>query len=696
MRILPKIPVAAGVALCCFAWVNGAAEPGPAADEPKPIEAAIKVLAAQPSGPPISRRLFGKFTEHLGRNVYGGAWAQLVENPGFEPATVWPNADLLRRHLQYTQRSRNVRGLAAAIDEGLAPWWMPIEQSGAEFHLKAEGINGTFQQMTTKRPTAGLRTLVFLPNHRARRYQLSIWAFNSDPQGNSLQAGFQRIEDGSILVEAEGNLPPGKWQKLQLTLELPESAMAEKSEPFAFCLRLKQPGTVRLDQCLLFPADHVDGWDPEIVNYLREGRLPLLRFPGGNFASGYDWRDGIGPLDQRPVRPNRPWNQVEWNHVGTPEWLRLCELVGAEALICVNAGDGTPEEAAAWVEYCNGAEDTPMGKLRAAHGRRKPYAVKLWEVGNEIWGNWQIGHTDAAGYAARYGRFAPAMWAADRSIELIACGHSADWNREVLRQNPDTVRSLSAHELSAGHVPADADPREVYLDLVAHLKWYRGEIQRRTAPMTALGLTPRLAITELMIHSGRPGLPNNYSLAEALRTAGIYNLAIRSQGQIELITHTALINHGGGFSKRAGRIWPHPVWWTTHLYSTQPGTQPVTVNVSTPTFENPGKWLPKVKQAPYLDAAALLDASGKELVLLVVNFHPEQPITTKIELHGFQPAATATVSVLGGESYTSTNSARTPTNVQIERSTADVDTPWSFRFRRHSLTRLQFQRRDRK
>jgi hypothetical protein len=99
---------------------------------------------------------------------------------------------------------------------------------------------------------------------------------------------------------------------------------------------------------------HRYGWDPEVVGLMKEAALPLLRFPGGNFSSGYHWRDGVGPTENRPILPNPAWPEIECNDAGTDDWLRLCDLVGCEAMICVNGGNGTPEEAAQWVEYCNG------------------------------------------------------------------------------------------------------------------------------------------------------------------------------------------------------------------------------------------------------------------------------------------------------------------------------------------------------
>src|SRR5690606_13059468 len=120
-------------------------------------------------------------------------------------------------------------------------------------------------------------------------------------------------------------------------------------------------------------------WDPEVVQLLRDAKVSVLRFPGGNFASGYHWEDGVGPIERRPEKPNPAWAEWEPNHVGADEWLALCELIGAEPLICVNAGNGTPEEAANWVRYCNDPETTPWGQKRAANGHPAPYNVRLWE-----------------------------------------------------------------------------------------------------------------------------------------------------------------------------------------------------------------------------------------------------------------------------------------------------------------------------
>jgi alpha-N-arabinofuranosidase len=168
-----------------------------------------------------------------------------------------------------------------------------------------------------------------------------------------------------------------------------------------------------------------DGLRTDVLEALRRLRFTVMRYPGGNFASGYHWEDGIGPRDRRPLRIEKAWDSREPNHVGTDEFLSLCRKMSWQSMLTVNLGSGTTEEARSWVEYCNGAPGTPYGDRRAANGHPEAYGVKLWCLGNEMDGLWQIGHCPAEEYAARARDAARAMRAVDPSIETIACGSSA-------------------------------------------------------------------------------------------------------------------------------------------------------------------------------------------------------------------------------------------------------------------------------
>jgi alpha-N-arabinofuranosidase len=181
-------------------------------------------------------------------------------------------------------------------------------------------------------------------------------------------------------------------------------------------------GSFRIGVVSLMPADNINGFRTDMVDLLRELKPGIYRWSGGNFVSGYEWRDGIGDIDKRPPRYDYAWNTVEYNDVGTDEFMTLCRLLGIDAYICVNAGFGDAHSAAQWVEYVNGSINTPTGKLRAANGHPAPYNVTWWGIGNEMYGQWQLGHMYINQYVLKHNMFAKAMRQVDPTIEIVASG----------------------------------------------------------------------------------------------------------------------------------------------------------------------------------------------------------------------------------------------------------------------------------
>jgi alpha-L-arabinofuranosidase len=171
------------------------------------------------------------------------------------------------------------------------------------------------------------------------------------------------------------------------------------------------------------PLSDADGYRKDVMEATKQLGVTLLRWPGGNFVSGYNWKDGIGPRDQRPVRPEGAWGSTESNRFGTDEFLKYCERIRVEPYICINAGLGTIDEARHWVEYTNESRDTYWAQQRRKNGRDKPYSVKLWGLGNELDGPWQLGHKNAADYTKFALEAAKAMRRVDDSIQLIASGY---------------------------------------------------------------------------------------------------------------------------------------------------------------------------------------------------------------------------------------------------------------------------------
>jgi alpha-N-arabinofuranosidase len=184
------------------------------------------------------------------------------------------------------------------------------------------------------------------------------------------------------------------------------------------------------------PLSDQNGFRKDVIAALQELRVPVVRYPGGNFVATYHWLDGIGPRESRPKRPELAWLGIESNEFGTDEFMKWCELVGTEPYLCLNMGTGTLDEAMAWVEYCNGSGDTYHANLRRKNGREEPYGVKYWALGNEVWGPWQVEQMTKEDYAKRAYQWAKALKLLDPGIVLILCGQdgSSDWDRYVLQQ----------------------------------------------------------------------------------------------------------------------------------------------------------------------------------------------------------------------------------------------------------------------
>lgn len=200
------------------------------------------------------------------------------------------------------------------------------------------------------------------------------------------------------------------------------------------------------------PKADGDGFRTDVLEALRGLGLTVVRYPGGNFASGYHWTDGVGPRDDRPTVRDLAWRCTETNAFGTDEFLRLCERMGWEPMLTANLGTGTPEEALHWLEYCNAPTGTKWGDHRARNGRTEPWGVKLWCLGNEMDGPWQLGHVPAETYALRAHQTAKLLKAADPEVRTIACGSSApempsflEWDRTVLERLGGLADFVSLH-----------------------------------------------------------------------------------------------------------------------------------------------------------------------------------------------------------------------------------------------------------
>jgi alpha-N-arabinofuranosidase len=253
-------------------------------------------------------------------------------------------------------------------------------------------------------------------------------------------------------------------------------------------------GAFHIGAASLMPADNVSGFRADMLKALKEQGIEIARWPGGNFVSAYDWRDGIGDADKRPPRREVAWSGMESNDMGIDDFMTMCRLLGAEPYIAVNTGLGDDHSAAEEVEYVNGPATSRMGKWRAANGHPAPYHVKIWGIGNEMYGPWQWGHMAIDQYPEKHNRFVKAMRKVDPSIKVIASsatpeepswcyleniqfnsfegrekvndkmpwsfGSKQDWTGALLKEGADNIDFLGEHFYGYPNLAVDAEKQQ--------------------------------------------------------------------------------------------------------------------------------------------------------------------------------------------------------------------------------------------
>ena len=421
-------------------------------------------------------------------------------------------------------------------------------------------------------------------------------------------------------------------------------------------IRAKGPGQLRIGAASVMRADNAGGFRRDLLEVTRASRPPTFRWPGGNMASGYHWRDGIGPQDRRPMRWDRAWNAWVYNDMGTDEFIDYCRRLDAEPCICVNAGEGTAEEAAAWVEYCNGAPDTPMGKLRAANGHPKPFKVKYWDIGNEIWGPWQLGHTTPEDYGLRAVEFARAMRRADPDIVLVASGvldeTFGDWNRRALRICGQHVDMLSVHDYSRYDARrcSEADWAKVVGAPVRIERSLRNTLRIAEG---AAGKRLPLTFDEWNAVPERAGVP--HGLPEGIYTAGIFHAMQRVGEGVPIGNYALLVNVIGAIRTSPTEIVETPVYQAFRLFADHCGPLDVAVRAESPTF----------RRVPIVDVAATLSDDKATLHVTAINRHPRRSAAIDWRLGGFAPKGEVRLTTLSGPEQWARNTLDGPETVSL-------------------------------
>ncbi|MCZ7544243.1 MAG: alpha-N-arabinofuranosidase [Anaerolineae bacterium] len=434
-----------------------------------------------------------------------------------------------------------------------------------------------------------------------------------------------------------------------------------------------------------------DGLRTDVLAALRRLQMPVIRYPGGNFVSGYRWRDGVGPRDARPARLDLAWGAPDSNHFGTNEFVQFCRQVGAEPYLVVNCGDGDMREARDWVEYCNGTADTALVRLRRAHGFDAPHNVQYWAVGNEVDGAWQIGHKTPEEYTRAYVEFAKVMRWVDPKIKLLASATSS-WAPDfveraqlLLEQASEHIDYMSVHWYVANHEDDFARYMAVSELIEARLRAYEGLID-------ALRLARRIkrpipiAVDEWNVwyRAGiDTGLEEVYNLEDALAVAMHLNAFIRHARTVRMANLAQIVNVIAPILTRKDGLVLQTIFYPFELYRRTCGDAALDVFWSGETFDGGDYAGVRV-----LDVAASRGADGKRLTLYVVN-RSLRPTEAVVALAEGRFAGSVTASVVNGPDIKTANTFDAPDNVGTHEATFDAaDRELRYTFEPHSVTAL--------
>jgi len=386
------------------------------------------------------------------------------------------------------------------------------------------------------------------------------------------------------------------------------------------------------------PLADENGFRKDYIEAAREAKITNMRWPGGNFVMGYDWKDGIGPKDKRPARINLAWGGIDNNQVGTDEWVELNKAIGSENVVCVNLGLGTIDDAAQWVEYCNYKKGTYYSDLRAEVGHEKPYDVKLWDLGNEVDGApWELGHKDADDYVKIAREAAKAMRSVDNTIKFVASGSSyyestgkwVEWNRKVLEGLGDMISFLSIHRYWENSPDYYTFMGQSAMDFEQKIKVASDEIEAVIAMKDFKN--PIYISVDEWGSFGR-------NFLSVLPIAQCLNSFIRHADVVKMANFTMLTSLLG--SDREKGTFKTPLFYTFKLFSNNCRGTSVDTYVECDTFNTD-----QYKGIPYLDVTSVFNKAKNTVFINVVNRSKDKAITADIinDSGAFTGKAEATV-----------------------------------------------------
>jgi len=435
-----------------------------------------------------------------------------------------------------------------------------------------------------------------------------------------------------------------------------------------------------------------NGFRKDVLEEIRNLSVPIIRYPGGNFVSGYNWLDGVGPKKDRPRVLDRAWNTLETNQFGINEYVTWCRAVGTEPLIGTNFGTGTPETTVALLEYCNVNQGTKWSDLRRAHGYEAPHNIKYWCLGNEMDGPWQIGHIPAAEYGRKARDAAQQMRTVDPSVKLIACGSSSnsmptylEWDRQVLEECYDQVDAISLHRYYGNAEETGGDTRK-YLalnldmdrqieEIIAVCDLVRGHKRSNK--------TLWLSFDEWNVwYRARSGkdvdgerqvaphlLEEVYNLEDALVVGGLLNTLLRRSNRVRVACLAQLVNVIAPLMTNADGVLRQTIYYPYAWALKYARGSALDLSTESAAYEVPDlrrQPYPEganIARVPYLDVAGTIDEPGKTATLLILNRDLEKARELEVVWHEITPSKVLDCQTLTGSDLKAFNSFDAPQRV---------------------------------
>jgi len=442
-------------------------------------------------------------------------------------------------------------------------------------------------------------------------------------------------------------------------------------------------------------AADAKGFRTDVAREVKELGVPIIRYPGGNFVSGYNWLDGVGPKAQRPVVLDRAWNSIDTNQFGTNDFIEWCGLVGAEPLLGMNFGTGTVDMAVAYVEYCNVERGTRWSDLRRTHGYERPHNVRYWCLGNEMDGPWQIGQLQAREYGRKARDAAKQMRVIDRDLQLIACGSSGTfmptyltWDREVLEECYDQVNGISLHAYYGNTRAWSGDSTARFLAMNLDMDRHIHEIAAVCDYVQGLQRSSKrlwLSFDEWNVwYRARDGkamdgqrtaaphlLEEVYNLEDALLVGAFVNTLLRNSDRVRVACLAQLVNVIAPLVTNETGVLRQSTYYPYSWALRYARGRVLDLRVASETYPIKGAGLQadfaRDGDVPFVDVVATIDDSAGESAVLMLNRDLEAERELVLEFQDVVPARVLTCETLTGADLKAVNTFADPRRVTPQR-----------------------------